>query len=240
MHAPEWYLSGRSDDAAKAAAQWGYEEELELLGQLDLESPDAGERPCGKGPPTRVERSRVSLETQGSLLEAEPPPSAGYQQHTPERPIGEPKGGGCLCRCLKWVVSLMGIGAVALLVLFSLDVVSPREKPCTLDSPPIPTPAQIAVAGDLFRDQCVRVRGTVVSQDVGELVMEIDRGEYLQRVSVLDPSEVLQLFSPDRTVTLAGWLRVEEDGTYAVHFVPDYGSDREWWRNLRDNLEALF
>ncbi len=223
MHAPEWYLSGRSDDAAKAAAQWGYEEELELLGQLD-ESEETASEP----------------ETQGTLLEAEPPPSAGYQQHTTERPIDEPKGGGCLCRCLKWVVSLMGIGAVALVVLFSLDVVSPREKPCTLDSPPIPTPAQIAVVGDLFRDQCVRVRGMVVSQDVGELVMEIDRGEYLQRVNVLDPSEVLQSFSPDRTVTLAGWLRVEEDGTYEVHFIPDYGYDREWWRNLRDNLEALF
>ena len=238
MHAPEWYLSGRSDDAAKAAAQWGYEEELELLRQLDLESPDA-ERAVRQGPADASGEVASEFGTQGSLLEAEPPPSAGYQQHTTERPIDEPKG-GCLCRCLKWVVSLMGIGAVALLVLFSLDVVSPREKPCTLDSPPIPTPAQIAVAGDLFRDQCVRVRGTVVSQDVGELVMEIDRGEYLQRVSVLDPSEVLQSFSPDRTVTLAGWLRVEEDGTYAVHFIPDYGSDREWWRNLRDNLEALF
>ena len=39
MHAPEWYLRGRSDDAAKAAAGLGYEVELELL---QLESPDTG------------------------------------------------------------------------------------------------------------------------------------------------------------------------------------------------------
>ena len=31
LHAPEWWLTGRSDDAAKAAAEWGYEEELDLL-----------------------------------------------------------------------------------------------------------------------------------------------------------------------------------------------------------------
>ena len=39
---------------------------------------------------------------------------------------------------------------------------------------------------------------------------------------------------------MAGRLKVEEDGTYAVHFVPDHGSDRGWWRNLRENLEGLF
>ena len=228
LHAPQWYLSGRSEDAAKAAAQWGYEVEFEALG---LDAPDA----------SGIEEIAGEPEAQSSFLDAvPPPPSAGYQQHTTEGPIDEPKSGGCLCGCLKWAVGLVGIGVVALLVLFSFDVVSPRDKPCSLDSPPVPTPAQLASIGDLFRDECVRVRGTVVSQDVGELVVEIDRGEYLQRVNVLDPSEVLQSFSPDRTVTLAGWLRVEEDGTYEVHFIPDYGYDREWWRNLRDNLEALF
>ena len=29
LHAPEWWLTGRSEDAAKAAAQWGYEEETQ-------------------------------------------------------------------------------------------------------------------------------------------------------------------------------------------------------------------
>ena len=40
----------------------------------------------------------------------------------------------------------MGIGALVLVILFSLDVVSPRAKPCPLESPGIPSPAQIAVA----------------------------------------------------------------------------------------------
>ena len=47
LHAPEWFLTGRSDDAAKAAAKWGYEEELQLLeelDELDRESP-AAEQP---------------------------------------------------------------------------------------------------------------------------------------------------------------------------------------------------
>ena len=127
-----------------------------------------------------------------------------------------------------------------MVVLFSLDVVSPRVKPCPLDSPVIPTPAQIAVAGDLFRDECVMVSGTIVLQDADELVVEMKRGEYVQRVNVRDPSEVLEAIPLGGVVTLAGRLKVEEDGTYAVHFVPDHGSDRGWWRNLRDNLEGLF
>ena len=127
-----------------------------------------------------------------------------------------------------------------MIVLFSLNVVSPRDKPCPMESPPIPTPAQIAVAGDLFRDGCVRVRGALVARDSDGLTLEVERGEYTQRVNVRDPSEVLDAIPIGRVVTLAGWLKVEEDGTYAVHFVPKRGSDREWWRNLRDNLEALF
>ena len=73
-------------------------------------------------------------------------------------------------------------------------------------------------------------------QDTDELVVEMNRGEYVQRVNVRDLSEVLEAISPGRVVTLAGRLKLEEDGKYAVHFVPDRG----WWRNLRDNLEELF
>lgn len=76
--------------------------------------------------------------------------------------------------------------------------------------------------------------------DADELVIEMDRGEFPQRVTVHDPSEVRGALRPGRVVTLAGWLRVEEDGTYAVEFIPDRGSDREWWRNLRENIDALF
>ena len=160
----------------------------------------------------------------------------GYQRYRVERPIEKPKNDGCRRGCFVWVVSLVGVGVVVVVVLFSLGVVSPRGKPCPLDSPAIPTPAQIAVAGDLFRDQCVKVSGAVVFQDADELVVEMKRGEYVQRVNVRDLSEVLEAISPGRVVTLAGRLKLEEDGTYAVHFVPDRG----WWRNLRDNLEGLF
>ena len=62
MHAPEWWLTGRSDDAAKAAAQWGDEELLRLddeLDQLDQESPDAGQPERSRrnsGPPAKLRK----------------------------------------------------------------------------------------------------------------------------------------------------------------------------------------
>ena len=191
MHAPEWWLTGRSDNAAKAAAQWGYEEELRLLielERLDEESPRA-EQPeytAHAGQPNQPELIAPELELQG------PPPQAAAglpsTQHQPQwwerTTVEEEKGGGCLSGCLKWVVGLVVMGALALVVLFSLDVLSPREKPCPLESLPIPTPAQIAVAGDLFRDECVSVRGAVVFQDADELLIEVDRDEYVQQVSV--------------------------------------------------------
>ena len=237
MHAPEWWLTGRSGDAAKAAAGLGYEAELELL---QLESPDTG-KAVHRETADEIQDIAREPDSQRSSLEGAPsPPSGGYQQDRGERLIEEPKSGGCLRGCFIRMVSLLGIGALVLVVLFSLDVVSPRVKPCSLDSPRIPTPAQIAVAGDLFRDECVKVSGTVVFQDADELVVEMNRGEYVQRVNVHDPSEVLEAISPGRVATLAGRLKVEEDGTYAVHFVPDHGSDRGWWRNLRENLQGLF
>ena len=237
LHAQEWWLTGRSGDAAKAAAQYGYELEIEIL---DLESPDSGKtaEPGGAGV---TEETARQAETQGT-----PPTAAArasstrYLPHGIEGTIGEEEGGGCLRGCFIWALVLAVVGALAMLVLFSLDVVSPRDKPCPLDSPPIPTPAQIAVAGDLFRDGCVRVRGTAVFQDADELVLEMERNEFVQRVSVRDPSEVLEAIPLGRVVTLAGRLKVEEDGTYAVHFIPDYVSDRGWWRNLQENLEGLF
>ena len=237
MHAPEWYLSGRSDDAAKAAAGMGYELELELL---ELESPDT-ETTVHRRTADEIQDIAREADSQRGSLEGTPaPPSGGYQQYRGERLIEEAKGGGRLRGCFIWVVSLVGIGALVLVVMFSLDVVSPRDKPCPLDSPAIPTPAQISVAGDLFRDECVRISGTVMFQDIDELLVEMDRGEYVQRVSVRGPAEVFEAISPGVVVTLAGRLKVEEDGTYAVHFEPDLVSDRGWWRNLRDNLEGLF
>ena len=244
MHAPEWYLRGRSDDAAKTAAQWGYEEELRLLKQLDkLELPDAErpERAARRGTAEEIENVVSEPGTRRDSTAAPAgPPSARYQMHRLEGAVEEKESGGRLRGCFIWVIGLASIGALVMIVLFSLNVVSPRDKPCPMESPPIPTPAQIAVAGDLFRDGCVRVRGALVARDSDGLTLEVERGEYTQRVNVRDPSEVLDAIPIGRVVTLAGWLKVEEDGTYAVHFVPKRGSDREWWRNLRDNLEALF
>ena len=261
MHALWWGIPGRSGDAAKAAAESGWELELELL---ELESPE-GEPPAhretaiGTEEPVRelespelepaahretgFEMEEIARELEartGSPAVPAAAPSTEYPTQWWEGPVPEKKGGGCLRGCLTWAVGIVGIGTLVLLVLFSLDVVSPREKPCPLEAPPIPTPAQIAVAGDLFRDQCVRVRGTLVSRDADELLLDVDRDEYVQRVSVRDRSEVLGGIALGRVVTLAGWLRVEEDGTYAVDFIPDRGSDRDWWRNLRENLEGLF
>ncbi|MCY3911813.1 MAG: DUF2207 domain-containing protein [Chloroflexi bacterium] len=256
MHASEWWLAGRSDEAAKAAAGVGYELELELL---ELESPDS-ETPADlrtaddvqlelpdtattarPGTADELQDRAREPEARRSLRVGTPaPPSGEDQQHPRDGSIEESKRGGCLRGCLMWAISLLATGVVVLAVLFSLDVLSPRVKPCPLNSPPIPTPAQIAVAGDLFRDGCVSVRGTVVSKGIDELVMEIDRDEYVQRVNVRDPWEALSGIPEGRVVALAGWLRVEEDGAYAVHFVAARGSDREWWRNLLENIEGLF
>ena len=237
LHAPEWWLTGRSDDAAKAAAQYGYELELESLGPQPMDF----EEPAERGTQAEFEDIVREMEQQESPPADMPrAPSIDYQVHSSEGAAEEKKGRGCLCGCLLWLVGLVGVGMLLLIVLFSLDVVSPREKPCPLDSPPILTPAQIASLSDLVRDECVQVRGTIVLKDVGELVIEMDRGEFVQRVTVLDPSDDLAAIPEGRVITLAGWLRVEENGSYAVHFIPDRGSDREWWRNLRDNLEALF
>ena len=169
-----------------------------------MESPDTG-KAVHRETADEIQDIAREPDSQRSSLEGAPaPPSGGYQQYRGERLIEEPKSGGCLRGCFIWVVSLVGIGALVLVVLFSLDVVSPRVKPCSLDSPGIPTPAQIAVAGDLFRDECVKVSGTVVFQDADELVVEMNRGEYVQRVNVRDPSEVLEAIPPGR-VSDPGW-----------------------------------
>ena len=246
LHAPEWYLSGRSDDAAKAAAKWGYEQELQLLGQLDQldrESPAAErpERTPRREPAEEIEFAESEMEPQRDSPAAPAETlSTGYQPNRREGTVEKEKSGGCLGGCLAWLVSLVAIGAVVLAVLLSLDVVSPRDKPCFLDSPPIPAPGPLSVAGDLFQNECMRVSGTVVYQDEDELLVEIDRGEYVQPVSVRGPAGTFEAIAPGGEVTVAGRFKIEENGSYAIHFVPDDGSDREWWQNLRDNLEALF
>ena len=217
LHESAWGLTGRSEDAAEAAVESDDEIEAELVELESLQREEA----------ERTARRETADEY-------------GYQRYRTEGPVEEPKSGGCLRGCLMWVVGLVGIGVLVLVVLFSLDVVSLRDKPCPLDSPPIPTPAQIASAGDLFRDQCVRVSGTLIGKDVDTLVLEIDRGDYVQQVIVRVPPGLFEAVSLGKQGALGGWLKVGEDGTYEVHFVPERDSDRGWWQNLRENFEGLF
>ena len=163
-----------------------------------------------------------------------------YQRYRAATPVEEPRIGGRLRRCLIWVVSFMGIGALVLAVLFSLDVVSPRAKPCPLDSPTIPTPAQIATAGDLFRDECVRASGTLVFKDVDTLVLEIERGTLRQQVNIRVPTGLFEAVPLGKRMALGGRLKVSVDRKYEVDFLPNPERDRGWRRNLQENFEALF
>ena len=211
-----WGLAGGSENATEAAAEPDYETDAELF-----EFP----APLGEGEEHSARRETVD--------------EYGYQRNGMEGPVGESRKGGTFRGCLFWLVGLLGIGALVLVVLLSLDVVSPREKPCPLDSPSIPTPAQMVVAGALFHDECVRVSGTLEHKEVNTLLLEIDRDDYLQDVVVRVPSGIFESVSLGKRVTLGGWLKVAEDGTYEVHFVPERDSDRWWWQNLRENLAGL-
>ena len=88
------------------------------------------------------------------------------------------------------------------------------------------------MALDVFLDECVSVAGDVVSHDVGELVVEVDRGEYVQWVRVRGPVDVFERVSVGERVHVAGRIGEHEDGGYVVH----HGVDRGWWGNLRENL----
>ena len=242
MHAPEWWLTGRSDDAAKAAAQHGYELELELL---DLESPDTEkaegtanseggggtvyERPQTEGVTPETEaRGETAADPRGSPLD--------YRTYRPPGQVEEPKGGRGCHGCFMWVVGLLGMGALVLVVVAVLNLVSPAVEPCPADSPGILHHGQLLVVLDLLVDECVSVVGEVASRDAGELVVEVDRGEYEQLVRVIGPAEVLEQIPLGGRVHVAGRIGEHADGGYVVH----YGVDRGWWGNLRENFGKLF
>ena len=215
LHESAWDLAGRSEDAAEAAAETDDEIEAELMASL---------------PSEEAERT-AHRETANEH---------GYRQYRAERQVEESKSGGCLRGCLVQVVRLLAIGAVVSVVLFSLDVVSPRLKPCPLDSPGILPPGQLSAAGDLFRDECVRVSGTLIDKDVDTLLLEIDRGDYAQQVVIRVPAGLFEAVSLGKQVALGGRLKVEEDGTYEVHFVQERESDRGVVAKSQENIEALF
>ena len=78
----------------------------------------------------------------------------------------------------------------------------------------------------------VAVAGEVVWRDIEELVVETDRGEYVQRVRVRGPANVCEGISVGESVDVAGRVEEHEDGGHVVH----HEVDRGWWGNLRENL----
>ena len=135
--------------------------------------------------------------------------------------------------CLMWVVYLLGIVALGLVVLVGINLTSPAVDPCPTNSPDIPPPGPMLAILDVFLDECVSVNGDVVSRDAGELVVEMDRGEYVQHVRVRGPAEVFEQVPLGRIrIQVVGRIREDEEWGYVVH----YGVDRGWWGNLRENL----
>ena len=74
-----------------------------------------------------------------------------------------------------------------------------------------------------FLDECVSVTGEVVSRDAGELVVEIDRGEYVQHVRVRGPAEVFEQVPLPGRVRVAGRIREDEEWGYVVQYGVDRG-----------------
>ena len=238
MSAPAWGLAGRSAGAAEAAVVPDKEAEQERL-QEWIRYTERAERTAnskgGKGTvDERPQTERVTPETEARGETTAYPPSSplDYGKYQPPGQVEETKGGRGCGGCLMWVVGLLGMGALVVAVLVGINLVSPSVAPCPADSPRIPPPGQLLVLLDVFLDECVSVVGEVVSHDVGELGVEVDRGEYVQWVWVRGPAEVFDQFSVGERVLVAGRIGEDEDWGYVVR----YGVDRGWWGNLRENL----
>ena len=238
LSAPEWGLTGRSEGAAEAAAGPSAGAEPEYF-QLETPNTQQTERTADSeaGGGTVYQRAQtegVTSETE-ARREVTPDPASSpldYRKYRSRGQVEEPSRGRGCGGCFLWVVSLLGIVALVLAVLFGPNLVSPAVDPCPADSPRIPPHGQLLAILDLLLDECVSVAGEVVRIDVGELVVEIDRGEYLQRVRVRGPTEVLERVPLGQHVKVEGRIGEHEDGGYMVHF----GEDRGWWGNLRENF----
>ena len=153
----------------------------------------------------------------------------------PIEAIGEeqPGCGGCLLWLLRQSVLLvLLVGAV----VAGLHLGSPVVEPCPLDAPPIPEAEVWRTAPDIYVDACVGVHGVVVSRELGgELIVEMDRGEYTLQLLVRGPDAVFEEVEVGEPLSLAGRIRKHEDGGSFVHHGVDYG----WWGNLREHLEGV-
>ena len=233
MSAPAWGLAGRSVGAVEAAERFQawmlHTEQAEGTANSEGGGGTVYERPQTEGVTPETEaRGETTSDPQRSPLD--------YRKYRLPGQVEETEGGRGCGGCLMWVVRLLGIGALVVVVVVAgvvgLNLVSPAVDPCPADSPTIPPPGLLGVALDVFLDECVSVAGEVVWLDVGELVVEMDRGEYVQRVRVRGPAEVFERVSLGGRVQVTGRIREHEDGGYVVH----HGVDRGWWGNLRENL----
>ncbi len=238
MSAPEWGLAGRSEGAAEASAGPSAEAEQErfLLETLQTEQDERTADSEGGGGAV-YERSRTEDVTPETEARREITPGSAsspldYRDYRSPGQVEEPKGGQGCGGCFMWFIGLLGIAVLVLAVIFGPNLVSPAVDPCPADSPRIPPHGQLLAILDLFLDECVIVAGEVVWVEVGELVVEMDRGEYVQRVRVRGPAEVLERVTLGQRVQVAGRIGEHEDGGYMVHF----GVDRGWWGNLRENF----
>ena len=235
MSAPAWGLAGRSGGAVEAAGGPGSEAEQELMRYIEEAEKTASSEVGGGTVYKRLQTEGVTPETEaGGETTADPPGSlVDYRKYRVPGQVEEPpKGGGRCAGCCKWVVGLLGVGVLVAAAVVGYNLVSPAVEPCPESSPTIPPPGPLLVVLDVYLDECVSVDGEVVSQDVGELVVEVDRGDYVQWVLVRGPEDVLQRAFVGGWVQVAGRIGEDEEAGYVVH----YGLDRGWWGNLRENL----
>ena len=233
MSAPAWGLAGRSVGAVEAAEKFqGW--------MLDTEQAEGTANSEGGGGTVyeRPQPERVASEAEARGETTADPPSSTleYRKYRPpwqaEETAEETKGGRGCGWCFMWLIRLLGIGVLVVVVVVGINLISPAVDPCPEDSPGIPPPGLLLAVLDGFLDECVSVIGDVVSQEVGQLVVEVDRGEYVQWVRVRGPADVFERFSVGERVRVAGRIGEHEDGGYMVH----HGVDRGWWGNLRENL----
>ena len=232
----------QQDAAEAAAAPFSARQSRKLSQELSRLAPSYTEQAEGTaksegGVGTAYERPQtegVTPETEARGEATADPPSSALDYGTYRSPgqVEEPKGGRGCGGCFMWVVGLLGIGALVVAVLVGINLASPAVDPCPADSPTIPPPGLLGAALHVFLDECVSVAGEVVSHDVGELVVVVDRGEYVQGVRVRGPAEVFEQVSVGGRVRIAGRIGEREDGGYVVR----HGVDRGWWGNLRENL----
>ncbi len=231
MGSPAWELTGRPDGAAQEPEP--YQPVPVYTG------PDEGSTESEGGGGTAYR----TLQTGAADPEPEREPGSSplvYQTYQPTEWVEEPtRGRGCL-GCFLLAARLLALGAVVLLVVVAvvavINLASPAVEPCPAASPPIMHHGQLFTLLDLMVDECVSVAGEVASRDVGQLMVDMDRGDYVQRVMVIGPPEVLDQFTVGGQVYVAGRIRKHEDWGYAVH----HGVDRGWWGNLRENLPGDF